>query len=471
MKSILYRISAASLLLALLLSACGIHKEYGKTEAPLPDSFARQSLTDTASIADLEWNKFFTDPALQSLIEKGIAHNYDLLAATRRIEVAQLQLTQAKALSLPSVGAQLTAQYNRPADNSLNGVSLKNFVGSSHIENYNALVTANWEVDVWGKIKAQKGIALTQYLQSYEARRAVQTALVAAIAQGYYDLLMLDQQLLIARRNLALSDSFVTATRLLKDAGIGNALAVQQAEAQRGATALLLPQLEAAISIQENNLQQLTGQLPGKLQRGALNTVSFPEQPATGLPAALVSRRPDVRVQELELTAAGLRTNVARAGLYPSLNITAGAGLEAFKASNWFNIPGSLFGLVGGSLLQPVFQKKALRTQYETAKVQREESVLRFRQSVLNAVTEVSNALVRIEKTKEQESIARSQVTLLNSAISNARLLFKSDMASYLEVVSAQSASLQAQLNLASIQRARLGAVVELYRSLGGGWK
>lgn len=471
MKSILYRISAASLLLALLLSACGIHKEYGKAEAPLPDSFARQSLTDTASIADLEWNKFFTDPALQSLIEKGIAHNYDLLAATRRIEVAQLQLTQAKALSLPSVGAQLTAQYNRPADNSLNGVSLKNFVGSSHIENYNALVTANWEVDVWGKIKAQKGIALTQYLQSYEARRAVQTALVAAIAQGYYDLLMLDQQLLIARRNLALSDSFVTATRLLKDAGIGNALAVQQAEAQRGATALLLPQLEAAISIQENNLQQLTGQLPGKLQRGALNTVSFPEQPTTGLPAALVSRRPDVRVQELELTAAGLRTNVARAGLYPSLNITAGAGLEAFKASNWFNIPGSLFGLVGGSLLQPVFQKKALRTQYETAKVQREESVLRFRQSVLNAVTEVSNALVRIEKTKEQESIARSQVTLLNSAISNARLLFKSDMASYLEVVSAQSASLQAQLNLASIQRARLGAVVELYRSLGGGWK
>jgi outer membrane protein TolC len=282
---------------------------------------------------------------------------------------------------------------------------------------------------------------------------------------------MLDQQLAIAKRNLMLSDSFVTATRLLKEAGIGNALGVQQAEAQRGSTAILVPQLEQAIALQENALQQLTGQLPGKLQRGRLGAIPSPESLNTGLPAAVVSRRPDVRAQELELTMAGSRIGIAQANMYPALNITAGGGLESFRASNWLNIPGSLFGLAGGTLFQPIFQKKALRTQYEVAKVQREEAVVRFRQSVLNAVVEVSNALVQVQKGKEQESIAKEQVGTLNNAISNAQLLFKSDMATYLEVVSAQAAALQAELNLAAVQRARLGAMVELYRSLGGGWK
>jgi outer membrane protein TolC len=157
--------------------------------------------------------------------------------------------------------------------------------------------------------------------------------------------------------------------------------------------------------------------------------------------------------------------------MYPALNITVGGGLEAFKASNWFNIPGSLFGLAAGSIAQPIFKRKELRTRYEIAKLERENAVTQFKQSVLQATSEVSNALVQIDKLREQELIATAQVHTLHRAVFNAKLLFRSDLANYLEVITAQGNALQAELNLAAIQREQLAAIVELYRALGGGWK
>jgi multidrug efflux system outer membrane protein len=295
---------------------------------------------------------------------------------------------------------------------------------------------------------------------------------VADIAQGYFNLLMLDKQLEISRRNLILSDSFLLATRLLKDAGTVTQLAVEQAESQKQSTSLLIPQLQQDIALQENALQLLTGQLPGTVARtGTLNGYLLPDQFSTGLPVAVVSRRPDVRSQELALVAANARVGVAQANMYPALNITAGGGLESFKSSNWFSIPNSLFGLAAGTIAQPIFKRRELKTQFEVAKLEREESVIRFRQSVLQATTEVANALVQSHQLKEQRAIASGQVDTLNRAIHNSQLLFKSDMANYLEVITAQGNALQAELNLASIERSQLGAMVELYRSLGGGWK
>jgi outer membrane protein TolC len=157
--------------------------------------------------------------------------------------------------------------------------------------------------------------------------------------------------------------------------------------------------------------------------------------------------------------------------MYPALNITVGGGLEAFKTSNWFNIPGSLFGLAAGSIAQPIFKRKELRTRYEIAKLERENAVTQFKQSVLQATSEVSNALVQIDKLREQELIATAQVHTLHRAVFNAKLLFRSDLANYLEVITAQGNALQAELNLAAIQREQLAAIVELYRALGGGWK
>jgi len=456
----------------ILLSACRVGKEYQRPELELPKQFNTVSFADTSSIADIEWKKFFTDTTLQSLIEKGLKYNNDLLVAVKRIDIAQQQVRQSKLLQLPEVNLQLTGQISRPSDNSLNGLSLNSFVGKSYVENYSAAVNLSWEADIWGKIRAQRAITLREYLRTTEAAKAVETRLVADIAQGFFNLLMLDKQLDVAHKNLVLTDSFLVATKLLKDAGLGNTLAVQQAESQKQSTALLIPQLEQNIAIQENALQILTGQLPGSIARNvSLNVFAVADDLPVGLPVAMVSRRPDVRTAELALMIANSQVGIAQANMYPTLNITAGGGLESFKASNWFNVPSSLFGLAAGTIAQPIFKRRQLKTQFEVAKLQREQAVIEFRQSVLLATGEVSDALVQTDKLKQQRVIASGQVDTLHQAVSNAQLLFKSDLANYLEVITAQGNALEAELNLASIRRQELKAMVELYRSLGGGWK
>lgn len=458
-------------LLFVLLTACNMGKEYQRPTLELPGQFNSNSFGDTSSIADIEWKKIFKDANLRQLIEKGIQHNHDMLKAIKRIDIAQLQVRQSKALQLPEAALIFNGQITRPSDNSLNGLSIKNFLQKNYVENYNAGLQISWDIDIWGKIRGQKELALTKYLQSAEAVKAIQTRLVADISQGYFNLLMLDKQLDIIRKNLALSDSLLVMTRLMKDAGLGNILAVEQAEAQKHSTELLIPKLEESIALQENALQLLTGQLPRSIDRElSLDEIAINENLSTGLPVAMVSRRPDVRSSELFLMAANAKIGIAQANMYPALNLTIGGGLESFKASNWFSIPNSLFGLAAGSIAQPIFKRKALKTQFEISKLEREEAVIQFRQIVLQATIEVSNALVVTDKLKEQQLIAKEQVNTLHRAISSAQQLFKSDMANYLEVITVQANALQAELNLSFIQRQQLDAMVELYRSLGGGW-
>ncbi|WP_240732576.1 TolC family protein [Flavobacterium alkalisoli] len=191
----------------------------------------------------------------------------------------------------------------------------------------------------------------------------------------------------------------------------------------------------------------------------------------TGVPAAVVSRRPDIKMFEYDLAAANARVGVTKAQMYPALNITASGGLNSFKSDNWFNMPSSLFGIVAGSVAQPLLNNKRLRTQYEVAKVEREKAVLAFRQGVLVAVSEVSDALVKIEKLKEEQQFAEQRVASLQRATGNADKLFNSGMANYLEVITAQSNVLQSELDLAALKRDQLSALAELYKALGGGWK
>lgn len=457
---------------AMYVLSCKVGKEYQRPDLELPKQFSAVSYSDTSSIADIEWKKFFTNSDLQNLIDKGIKYNHNLLIALRRIDIAQARVKQAKKLQLPELDFQMTAQINRPSDNSLNGVSIKNFLGKSYVEYYSTAINLSWEADIWGKLRNQKEATLAEYLQTYEGGKAVQTQLVADIAQGFFNLLMLDKQLDITRRNLVLNDSFLVATQLLKDAGIGNLLAVERAESQKQTTELLIPVLEEDIAVQENALQVLTGQLPGAISRNvSLDDFVVAESLTTGFPASVVSRRPDVRSNEMALVAANAQVGVAQANMYPALNITVGGGLESFKASNWFNMPSSLFGFAAGTIAEPIFRRRELKTQFEIAKLQREQAVVQFRQSVLQAITEVENALVHVDKLRQQEEIATAQVDTLRRAVFNAQLLFKSDLANYLEVITAQANAILAELNLASIQRQQLGAMVELYRSLGGGWK
>ena len=457
-----------------VLSACTVSKDIETPKPALPANFRNAAIaSDTTSIADMGWKNFFTDAVLQQLIDSAIVKNYDLQIALKNIEASQLQFKQVKWNNVPQVDFNVTASTDRPSNNSLDGLSLKqDNIGTNHIEDYSANIAVSWEADIWGKIRNQSKNALAAYLQTVEAKKAIQTNIVLGVSQGYYNLLMLDAQLDIAQKNVKLNDSTLRIIRLQYDAGQVTLLAVQQADAQEQAATQLIPQFEQNITIQENALRTLTGELPGGIERNStIDQVSVPTDLSAGVPSNLVSRRPDVKSFELALVTANSNVGINKAEMYPALRITASGGINSFMASNWFNIPASLFGVVAGIVVQPLFDHKQLKTQYEVAKVEREKTVLQFRQSVLNAVGEVSDALVKIEKLKAQQSIAVNRVHTLQQATANASLLFKNGMANYLEVITAQSNVLQGELELASIKRDELSAVAGLYQSLGGGWK
>jgi outer membrane protein, multidrug efflux system len=461
-----------AILTLIIVASCKVSKDIPATQLPLPVSYRGAVNADTTSIADIQWKSFFTDTHLQQLIDSAISNNYDMQVALKNIEAAQLVVKQSKLGYFPEANLQVGASINRPSDNSLNGLSLSQFLGKSYVEDYSASAVLSWEADIWGKIKNQKARALAEYLQTAEVKKAIQTNLVADVAKGYFNLLMLDAQLAIANKNSLLSDSTLRIIKLQYNAGQVTALAVQQAEAQRLVAVQLIPLLQQEIALQENALSILTAVTPASIERSTeIKNISFAQNISAGVPSTLISNRPDVKTNELALTVANANTGIAKAAMYPSLTITAAGGINAFKASNWFNIPASLFGTVAGGITQPLFQRKQLKTQYELAKVEREKTVIQFRQSVLNAVGEVSDALVKNEKLKEQEAIAATRVNTLQQAISNADLLFKNGMATYLEVITAQSNTLQGELDLAVLKKDQLNAVVELYRALGGGWK
>jgi multidrug efflux system outer membrane protein len=458
--------------LIFLTGACRVGKNYTRPALDLPVQYRDAAGTDTVSIASQPWRTFFTDSTLRQIIDSAIAKNFDLQIAIKNIESAQQRLRQARLGNWPDVNALVTVGTTRPADNSLNGLSTSQFLGTSHVEDYNASLGLSWEIGIWGKIRMQKEAALANYLQTTEAKKAVQTQLVSTIAQGFYSLLTLDAQLKVAKENLALNDSTLRIIRLQYDAGQVTALAIEQADAQRQAAALLVPQLEQGIHIQENALRILSGELPSTIIRNTtLNEFEVNDNYATGVPAGMISLRPDVQANEMALRAANARVGIAQAEMYPSLVITASGGVNSFKVSNWFSIPASLFGMGAASLTQPIFQRRQLKTQYELAKIDRERSVVEFRQSVLTAVGEVSDALIKVQKLKTQREIASGRTNTLQNAIHDADLLFRNGMATYLEVITAQANVLQSELELADLKRQHLNSMVDLYRSLGGGWK
>lgn len=457
----------------LVLGSCKVSKDIGTPAQAAPAHYRETAaVADSANIADIRWNEFFVNKELRTLIDSALVNNHDMQIALKNREAAQLIAKQSRSLNLPEAKLQVSGAINRPSDNSLNGISLSQFLGKSYIEDYSANVSLSWEADIWGKIKNQQSKALASYLQTGEARKAIRTDLIANIAKGYYRLLMLDEQVSIAKKNLLLNDSVLNIIKLQYNAGQVTSLAIQQATAQRLEASELIPQLEQAIALEENRLSVLSGVSPQSIRRsGNIYELVYAGNLSAGVPAALVSNRPDVKTKELDLVIANANTGIARAAMYPSLNIGVTGGINSFLASNWFSIPASLFinGIAG--ITQPLFQQGRLKTKYKVSEAEREKTVIAFRQSVLLAVGEVSDAMAKLNKLQEQKAIAQSRVNTLEQSIGNAKLLFSNGMANYLEVITAQGNVLQGELSLASLQQQQSAAVIDLYRSLGGGWK
>jgi NodT family efflux transporter outer membrane factor (OMF) lipoprotein len=449
------------------LSACGVTHEYKKPDAALPGSYrgsehAEKGSSVDSSSATLPYSSFFADKTLCLLIDSAVANNIDLQVALKNIDYSRQTLNSTRLGLLPTLNVGVQASRTSPSDYGV----------KTNIQDQSLSASSSWEADIWGKIRSRNSSALAAYLKTQEAAKAVRTRLVADVASGYYNLLMLDVQLESSRKNLAIADTTMKMIRLQYDAGQVTALAVQQQESLRQSIAGSLPAIEQKIGAQENALSILCGRMPGPVQRDrALFTIKTADTLPTGIPASLLQNRPDVRAAELAVRVAHADMGEAKAALYPALTVTASGGLEAFKTSQWFTLPGSLFSVVQGALVQPIFQRGQLKARYQQTKIKREQSELEFKQSLLKAVGEVSDALVQLDKVKLQESIASERVAILHKAVSNAGMLFNSGMATYLEIMIAQTNALQAELDLATIRRQHLTAMSELYRALGGGWR
>lgn len=447
-----------------LLAACSPVKEYRRPEVAIPEAWPVPSAPGPA-IAEIPYGSFFLDPELRELIDGAVTSNHDLLIALKNIDYARQSLSSSRLGNLPAVNLQAGATKTSYSENSRRS--------DLNTQDYTVAMSASWELDIWNRIGNRKKAALAEYLRSADAARAVRTRLVSDVAQGYWNLKMLDAQIDITRRNIALADTTLTMMRLQYDAGNVTSLAVDQQEARLLAAKQTIPKLESSRSAQEHALSILAGRLPGSpVKRTAgFSGSSVPDSLGTGVPLELLRNRPDVRAAEASLMSQHASMGAANAMLYPSLTITAQGGLNSVDSGNWFSTPGSLFGIVGGTVLQPIFRRGELVAQYRQSKVRRDQAELLFRQAILRSVGEVSDALVQVKKVGEQETLSAQRVEKLRRAAGNSRLLFNSGMATYLEVITAESDLLQAELDLADIRRRRLSAVADLYRAVGGGWK
>ncbi|HIY49907.1 MAG TPA: TolC family protein [Candidatus Barnesiella excrementavium] len=445
------------LLLLTGLTGCQ-YRTYERPEMSQTDSlYQRLAVSgDTASIADLSWQELFTDPLLQQLIETGIAHNTDLSIARLRVKEAEALLTASKLAYLPSVS--LTPQG-----------TIRKVEGESATKSYNLAASADWEIDIFGRITNAKREAKAVLEQSEAYRQAVQTQLVATIANSYYSLLMLDKQYEISRSTAELWAENLRVMKALKEAGQTTEMAVAQIEASKLAVDASLLTMQQQITEMENSISSLLGDVPRQIERSTLDAQSFPDTLLVGVPLQLLQRRPDVRQSEAALAAAFYVTNQAYAAFYPSITLSGSAG--------WTNAAGALITNPGewllsavGSLVQPLFNRGQNVANLKVAKAQQEEALLTFRQSLLDAGTEVNSALLQWQTARQRLKLDEQQIASLESAVRSSELLMLHSSQNYLEVLTARQTLLDAELSAVADRFDEIQGVINLYHALGGGY-
>ena len=449
MKIYRYIILIAGLL---TFSSCGLYKKYERPATDFADSLYNRlpQQDDTTSIAEISWEDFFNDPILKEWIHVGLENNTDLNVARLKVDEAEAVLMAARGAFLPGVNAALKEQVSAPGGNA-----------------FSVNIGASWEADIFGKLRNSKHQAAAALEQSVAYRQAVQTQLVASIANMYYTLLMLDEQMSVSQRTYDNWKENIRTMEALKRAGKTNEAAVLQAKSNQLNVQASMIDLEQSIVETENAICALLGIVPVTVRRGHLNEQNFPIELSAGLPSGLLSRRPDVKQAEMALAQAYYATNVAQASFYPQLSLSGTLGWNASGASV---DPSEFFANLAASVLQPVFAKRSLKANLKKAKAQQEEALYQFRQAVLDAGVEVNNALIQWQAAQERMEVDRSQVVHLKAAVWNTQLLMKHGGATYIEVLTAQQTLLKAGLAEASDKFAQIQGVINLYHALGGGY-
>ena len=438
------------------LSSCGIYNKYQRPADISVDGLYGYGVTadDTSSLASLPWKELFTDPFLQQLIDSALTYNTDMLSAQQRIKEAEATLLSAKLAYLPSF--MLAPQG-----------SVSSFDKSKGSLTYTGIVSASWEIDAFSRLTNAKRRAKALYAQSLEYEQAVSTSLIANVANLYYTLLMLDEQQRISRETVIKWRESVRTMRALMEAGMTNEAAVSQTEASCSQVEAGLLDLAQQIRETENALSILLGNVPGVIERGSLQGQSFPEELNVGVPMQLLARRPDVKSAELSLVQAFYATNAARSAFYPSITLSGTAGWTNSAGELIVN-PGKVLLSAVASLTQPLFARGQNVAQLKIAKAQQEEAKLAFWQSLLNAGSEVNDALTQVQTSRGKIEHHKQQVASLETALRSTQLLMLDGTATYLEVLTAQQSLLSAQLNVVSDRFSEIQGIINLYQALGG---
>ena len=442
--------------LAAALAGCGIYKPYDRPEVGTEDLYgAAVTPSEEESLGDLPWRELFTDPQLQRLIERALAENTDLQSAKLKIDEAAAALQSARLAYLPSIN--LAPQG-----------ALSSFDGAKPTKTYQLPVTASWQIDLFGGTTNAKRQASAGYELSLAYEQAVRAQLVSGVANLYYTLLMLDEQVRITASTAGIWSEVVEKARAMKEAGMLNETAVSQYEATYYSVLSSERDLNYNRKTTENSLCSLLALTPQTIERGTLAAQELPEQVAAGYPARLLDNRPDVRVAELSLMQAYYATSEARSKLWPSISLSGSAGWTNSGGMGITN-PGDLLLSAAGSVLQPIFNARANRNQLKIMKAQQQEAELAYRQTLLNAGAEVNDALAQCQSARAKREYRARQVEAMRRAVESTELLMQYTSMTYLEVLNARQSLLSAELSQVADRFDELQGVVNLYQALGGG--
>lgn len=439
-----------------LLSSCGIYTKYKPVES-VPNNLYGETfiVEDTINLGNTDWHELFTDPLLQAYIELGLQNNTDYLSAQLRIKEAEATLLSSKLSFLPSFA--LAPQG-----------TVSSFDSGKATQIYSLPVTASWELDIFGKMRNSKRQAQALYAQSQDYKQAVRTQLIANIANTYYTLLMLDDQLAFAQEMAQSWEETVCSTRAMMKVGMTNESAVSQMEAAYYEVQTSILDLKEQINQVENSLALLLAETPRSYERSTFAEVQMPDELSAGIPMQLLANRPDVRMAERSLESAFYATNAARSAFYPSITLSGNAGWTNSAGYLIVN-PGKFLASAVGSITQPLFARGQLVGQLKISKAQQEEASLAFQQTLLNAGSEVNDALTAWQTSRDKSQLMDKQVASLQKAVNSTSLLMEHGTTTYLEVLTARQNLLSAQLTRTANRFSEIQSVITLYCALGGG--
>lgn len=447
------------LFLGVCLTSCQLGKHYTRPDLHLPERLDSMA-TDTMSIADFHWWEIYTDTTLQTLIRQTLEHNKDMLTAAARLKEMAAQKRIAYANLFPEVKGQLYTDKEA-----------ENYGGDSYesVPEYSAKFIASWELDLWGNLRWAKDRSMAQFLQAVENQRALRMTLVAQVAQAYFELVALDNELAIVKQTLRARQESVRLAELRFNGGLTSETAYQQAQVELARTATLVPDLERAIALKENDISFLAGRYPSTVERSHHpQDIRLPETLPAGLPSSLLERRPDVRAAEEALIAANAEVGIAYTNLFPRITLTAHYGLESEEFRDFLHSP---YHFLSANLLTPLFAMGKNRAALKAKKAACEQAAYQYEKAVLSAFKDARNAIVEFNKIQdiydaqlELEQAARKSIDLTRTQYLNGYI-------SYLDMLDAQRTYLDAQIALSNAVRDKQIALVQLYKALGGGWE